>query len=175
MAGPAGKFRLTTKKARRARAFMPGVRGPSTEGGFLLPSIGQTPIPDEPDSSGGSLTCEFGLAVAGISSRRKSQSEFTLAFPGETLGRSGSRSERTPRGVSNVREAWSSGPSRLAWASERIVRKPVQTACEALDVVPFGGEPGRAAGETGNSFREAGAEAPAFRRGSFTLSHIPAG
>jgi hypothetical protein len=65
-------------------------RGPSAEGGFLFLSTGQTPIPNEPDSSGSSLTSEFGLAVAGISSRRKSQSESTLAFQGETLGRSGS-------------------------------------------------------------------------------------
>jgi hypothetical protein len=63
------------------------------------------------------------------------------------------------------KKRWSTGPSRLAWALERIVGKPVQTVCKALAVVPFGREPGRAAGEAGNSFREAGAETPAFRWG----------
>jgi hypothetical protein len=103
-------------------------------------------ISNEPGSSGSSLTSEFGLAVAGIGSRRTSQSESTLAFQRGNPWQVREPVRANAARVSNVRKAWSSDPSRPAWALERIVRKPAQTVCEALDVVPFGGEPERAAG-----------------------------
>jgi hypothetical protein len=84
------------------------------------------------------------------------------------LGRSGSRSERTPRGVSNVREAWSLGPSRPAWASERIVRKPVPNCLQGCGCCALRGRATERGRGGWRLLPRGWGTSPAFRRGGFT-------